>query len=474
MTHAEASAASDTSTRRVMSESVAYTAIDAAQNLLALMVVPASLFWLTPADMGVVTLAMVGTLLAMTVTTLGFDFGVVRFYFEWPAAERRDRAAAGLLIVSVASLLLTLVVGLAGKLWWPGSAAVIVASVAAGTGLGVRAIPLAVFRVTSRLGLYAWMVISSSAIQAVLQIALLAAGLGVRGFLVSAAVAAWLSAVASAAAMLGRHPVALRWPDSATIRLAGWSLSGGLANRAASSVDRLVLSVWATTDALGVYGTASRWALPLRMVSGGTKLAIAPALSRAGSQSDPGAATAAIGTFVTLLSLLSVLLLGCSSLMLLTPWRPVVEDFQRVLTLLLAAQLISCLTLIGQVLLYYTGGSGQSTSLAVVSAVTGMAALLALVPRYGTTGAAIAQFVSSAVTLAVFGRIVGRTQWRAMRADAPLAVLAAALVVPWVAGPLVTAALSLVAAGLLAHRAWDNWKSWAGNDVADPAPGLSA
>lgn len=464
----------DTSTRRVVSESVAYTAIDAAQNLLALLVVPASLFWLTPADMGAVTLALIVTQVAMTIATLGFDFGVVRFYFEWPAEERRARATAGLLIVSVAAVLLTLATPLLGRAWWPSQSSLVFAAVAAGTALGVRAIPLAVFRVTSRLGIYAWVVISCSALQAALQIGFLAAGFGVGGFLAAAALAAWFSALWSVVAMVGRGPLTVHWPDAPTLRLAGWSLSGGVANRAATSVDRLALSVWSTADALGVYGTASRWALPLRMVSGGTKLAIAPALSRAGRQSDTGAATAAIGTFVTLLSLLSVLLLGCSSLMLLTPWRPVVGQFQRVLTLLLAAQLISCLTLIGQVLLYYTGSSARSTGLAAVSAFTGSAALLLLVPRYGTTGAAIAQFVSSLITLVLFWQFVGRTQWKAMQADVPLLILAAALAVPWFTGPLATAGASVATAAFLARRAWYEWREGAGSGSANAAPAADA
>jgi O-antigen/teichoic acid export membrane protein len=454
---AQGEAPAANSTARVVSESIAYTAIDAAQNVLALLVIPASLFWLTPADMGVVTLALVGTQIAMTVVTLGLDFGVIRFFFVWPEEERQSRAIGALYLALAVAVAMTVAASLGAAVWRPVQSVAAVASIAAGAGLGIRAIPLAVFRVTSRITVYAWLVIASSALQAVLQIAVLVMGGGVSAFLVSSAIASWAGAVWGALVLNGRRPTAGRWPDRATFSLASWSLGGALANRAAASLDRLALSVWSTSDALGVYGTAWRWSLPLRMISGGTKLAIAPALSRAGDASE-GDAAASLGPFVTLLSLLSVLLLGTSSLMVLTPWRTVVVQFQQLLTLLLAAQLISCLTLIGQVLLYYLGKSAQSTTLAVISAVTGSAALLWLVPRYGTTGAAVAQFLASVVTLCALGFLVGRAQWKSMRTDRPLVVLVVVFIAPWIAGAHGTAAVSAVGAIVLARWAWSDWR----------------
>lgn len=446
------------SSKRVLSESLAYTAIDAAQNLLALLVVPASLFWLSPADMGVVTLALVGTQIAMTVVTLGLDFGVIRFFLVWAEDDRQARAIGALWLVIGAAVAVTIAALLIARVWLPADTGVIVAAVTAGAALGVRAIPLAVFRVTSRLGIYAWVVVIGSAMQAVLQIALLAGGFRVTGFLAAAAIASWIGAGWATLLLLGRGSWVGRWPDRATATLAGWSMGGALANRAASSVDRLALSWWSTVDALGVYGAASRWALPLRMVSGGTKLAIAPALSRAERSAEAHDASRSIAVFITLLALLSVALLGSSSLLVWTPWRSVTADFQRLLTLLLGAQLIGCLTLIAQVLLYYVGSSGQSTTLALVSAVSGIIALLWLVPHYGTTGAATAQLLSSLLTLLAFAWLAGDRHWAAMRADGPLLVLAAVLLVPWLGGPLATTAASLAGAALLSRGAWREWR----------------
>lgn len=444
---------------QVISESFAYTAIDAVQNLFAVLVVPASLFWLTPTDMGVVTLAWVITQFAVTLAALGMDFGVVRFFLAWPADEREPRAVGALVVVTCAALLMTCVAAVASLAFMPSATGVIVTAVAAGAGLAVRAIPLAVFRVTSAMRPYAWIVVTGSAIQSVLQIALLVAGRGVIGFLSAITIASWVGAVWAALVLVRGGVRVWRWPDAAIIKLGGWSLAGGLANRSAANVDRLAVGVWSTVDALGVYGTATRWALPLRMISGGTKLAIAPALSRAEHTSTSAATTRSIAGFVTLLALLSVLLLGMSSVLLLTPWRGLIGDFQRLLALLLAAQLIGCLALIGQVLLYYRGLSGKSATLAVVSAATAVAGLLCLVPRYGVTGAAIAQLVSSAATLIVFGCFAGRTHWVALRADGPLAVLAAALVAPWLVGPGVTTFASIAAAAVLSRWAWRDWRS---------------
>jgi O-antigen/teichoic acid export membrane protein len=444
---------------RVISESLAYTAIDAAQNVLALAVVPASLFWLTPADMGVVTLALVVTQFAMTGAAVGLDFSVVRFFLQWPADDRSRRAVGVLLVVTCAAILMTGGTLIVNQAFGLVETVPLAAAVAAGAGLAVRSIPLAVFRVTSDLRRYGSTVIAASALQATLQIAALLLGYHVNGFLVAAAIASWLPTI-WAAWHLGHHSQGVIWPDMATWRLAGWSLAGGLANRSTANVDRLALWLWTTVDAIGVYGTASRWSLPLRMVSGGTKLAIAPALSRAEDDGEASATAAAdaVSTFVSLLALLSVLLLASSALMVLTPWRDVLPQFQRLLALLLAAQLLSCLTLIAQVLLYYADQSARSATVAFVSAITVVAGLFWLVPSYGATGAATAQCGASLVTLAAFRVLAGRAERAAINAIRPLLLLSAALASPWLLGPIATGVFATAVAAVLARSAWGAWR----------------
>jgi O-antigen/teichoic acid export membrane protein len=457
---ASATAATSEAGGRLLAESVAYIAIDAAQNLLALLVLPASLWWLTPGDMGTVTLTIIGTQIAMAVVSVGLDFAVVRYYLTWPEVDRPGQIAGVLAIVaSGAAIVITGAALLASA--FDAYALLVLASVTAGAGLAIRAIPLAVFRVTSGLADYATIVISGSVLQAILQVGLLAMDAGLKGFLVGTSVAAWLSAAMALVFLIRAGKVAaVQRLGGATLRLGAWAFASTLLTRVVASADRFAVGWWGSMDALGVYGTAARWSMPLRMVSGGTKMAIAPALSRAESAvGSLDSASAIIAALMTILALLTGILQLSALSLLLTPWWSRIDEFQRLLSVLLAAQLGGCLTLIGQLVLYYGGRSGYSAGLSALSAAVTFGGLAWLVPRFGAVGAALSQLAASMVQLLALGLVSSRRGWLSSRSLRALAVSAAGLAGPWLLPLWGSAMVTVVGTGLLARWAWDDLRS---------------
>jgi hypothetical protein len=312
-----------------------------------------------------------------------------------------------------------------------------------------------VFRVNSNLRWYATIMIGGSLVQAILQVMFLAWGWGVAGFLAGASLAAWASGLAGAVRLsmsTGSGPLA--WLDRNTKKLAAWSLLSGVSARTLSGADRLAVYWWSPIDTLGVYGTAARWSLPLRMVSGGTKLALAPALSRHESSRDLAVSDRSVVSFVTMMTLFAAVLQLSSWCLLLTPWRPVVSDFQRLLAVLVMAQMLSCLAAIGQTFLYYVNRSAHSSLLAAVTTVLTLGGLLVAVPRYGASGAAVVQLVANGCVLAVQMALGRGTSWLSTRVLTTTAALTTVCVAAWIETPLVAAGLSTAATAALGRWAW--------------------
>jgi O-antigen/teichoic acid export membrane protein len=444
------------SARRLATESAAYAAVDAGQNLVALLVVPASLFWLTPSDMGTVTLALLASQIAMTGAALGLDFALIRFYLRWPAEERAARARGLLGICTTWALAISAAATIGASVFGAPLGPAVAAATVAGAGLGVRAIPVAALRVESRFVSYAAIAIGASLLQGALQIAALAFGMGVQGFLVAFAVSAWASAVA-AVGVARRAGSGALLPEASVVRLAGLNLAAGLVNRLVAGADRLAMAAWTSLDSLGVYGTAARWTLPLRTVSGATKLALAPALTRDEAAGEDSA-TAAVAPLVSSLCLLAGCLQLSTWLLVLTPWSAVLPDVQRLLAVLVLAQVAGSLALIEQTVLYYRGRSARSTGLAVLSGALTLAGLVWLVPRFGATGAAFAQLGANGGTLAVLLVMADDTRWVSSRLGAALAVLAMASAGAWLLGPVGRVCLTLAGSVILGILAWWDWR----------------
>lgn len=436
---------------RLASEAVIYTAIDAGQNFLAFLVVPASMFWLSPADMGVVTLSILGAQLVMAVAVLGLDVTLVRYYYTWATAARDAHVRGIFRIVSAWSLFLTVVAAGVLATASVNGAVIWFATIAAGTGLAVRQIPLSVLRVTSGLRPYAALAIGGSFLQAACQILALARGWGVAGFLCSVSVAAWATALAGSYTLARSQAHArgnLALPDAGTQRFAAWSLLSAV-SRALAGVDRLAVYAWASMDTLGVYGTAARWALPLRMLSGGTGLALAPALSRG----EATATGAVVSPLVVLLALLAAAIQLSSWALLFTPWHSLLSELQRVLALLVVAQLVGSLCLIGQTFLYYFDRASHSSALSASTVILTALGLVILVPRYGAIGAAIVQFAAN-LTVFIMLLIIKGGAWLSRRVFIALAWLSLVCLSAWIETPVMAAALAVTATLPLVFSSW--------------------
>lgn len=398
-----AGAAPPTST--LLSEGAIYALVDVVQQGLALVALPVFFFFLTPADFGLITTSLVLTQVGLTLSTLGLDFSVMRLYFKWPVADR-GRIISGVTLLCVlwsgalgVGAHLTLGYVGAGKAaywtmsfgWW------------AGLALGLRGVPLSIVRVTGAMRAYATFVLGGALIQVVLQLAFVSAGLGPAGYMLGYAAGALGSAVVALYAV--RHEYA--WARAAwklpreMIVFTARVLPSILFARAVAVSDRVVLARWSTQETLGLYGAASRFTTPIKFLSGGFKLALAPLLSRqehAGSLDD---AFAGLAQFI----LLGMLLIGAlvalgSWFVQLTPWGGDSREVQRLVGLLLVAQLLSGLMFLGQVRLYYSPRPGSASIVAGINAVVLLGGLMLLVPRTGATGAALAGVMAGAAGLA--------------------------------------------------------------------------
>jgi O-antigen/teichoic acid export membrane protein len=440
----------------MISESTAYAAVEAGQNLIGVLIVPASLFWLSPADMGVVTLGLLISQIVLVVSTLGLDFALIRYYFTWPAEDRNafvggilaSCTAASVGITIAATVTLALSRGSAGGVWS--------SAIAIGTGFAIRATPMAVYRVTSRLRQYAIVAIGGSIVQGLLQIALLASGAGVVGYLAGAMIGAWLSAIVACVMLIHEGAVAApRWFPTGVIKLAALNTLSSLFNRFVASADRLAVFAWSTPDALGIYGTAARWTIPVRLVGGATKTALAPALSRQEALGDlRSMGPSVIAPFVILLSFLAAVVQLSSWLLYLTPWAGELVPFQRLLSLLVLAQVLGAITVIDQLVLYYLSRPVHSVALAAFNAVAGVAGLIWLVPRYGATGAALVQLGANAATLGLVSFWSGGTLRTSSRTVAVLLALVCGTLAVWVMGAWATASTTAAATALLGVWSW--------------------
>jgi O-antigen/teichoic acid export membrane protein len=436
---------------------MAYAFVEAGQSALALLVVPASLFWLTPADMGAVTLAQLGSLLTLTIGACGLDFAIIRSYLKWPEDARGAHVRWILHAVTLWSIVLVAAAGAAWALRPDASwAAITFFSVAAGAGLAIRSVPMSIFRVTSRFRPYATVAVGGSAVQAALQLALLVGGAGLNGYLGAIAIACCGSAVlAWRLSPHGRTQAPGLAPEPATVRIAAANVVSSLIDRLVSNADRFALSAWASIGALGVYGTAARMSMPLRIVTGATSMALAPAFSReehGGRMADVSGVI--VAPFVTLLGLVGSLLQLFSWSLWLTPWRTVLGDFQPLLSLLVLSQLVASVVVVGQLLLYYLDRPVQAGGLAVLNAIIMVGGLVWLVPSYGAPGAAIVQLLASISALVAVAATTHTLRWIAPRVLHVLAVSGAVTAAVWTAPPMAGAAATLAGSALLARWAW--------------------
>jgi O-antigen/teichoic acid export membrane protein len=428
--------------RALLAEGAGYTLVEVGQQALALVVLPVFFFFLTVADFGVITMSIVLTHVGSALGTLGLDFSVMRLYFRWTDDERA-RVVAGVTLVSgLWSLTLAAVchvvlssVALTPGYYWP-----LTLGWWAGLILSIRGVPLALVRVQGAVKKYATFVLGGAVLQVVIQSACVITGAGAWGYMFGYTLGAAASAALAFYAVRREYrwtPGVWRLPPE-IVAYTARVLPSVLFSRFIAVADRLVLSRWVSTEALGVYGAASRFTTPVKFLSGGFKMALAPVLSREERNEGFDETFGQLGRFVVLGMLLvgSVVAAGVWFTQY-TPWAAASADLQRLVGLLLVAQFLSGLSYLGQVRLYYSPWPWTASLVVGANAVVLVAGLVWLVPRDGSMGAALAELLAAGAAVVVLIAIALITTRRIApwaTVAAPLLTFAPCLAASWLAG----------------------------------------
>ncbi len=385
---------------RLLVESGGYAAIEVAQQGIGLVTVAAVLAWIRPEEFGRLTLALVIGQIGTTLATLGLEFTVLRQYLGWPE-ERRAGAFTAALVLATAW---TAVLALAG--WWgrslidSGLRAPILLAWWGGLLLGLRGLPLAIARVQGWLPRYAAVVVGGSIVQAGLQVVLVAQGRGAEGFVqgqLGGAIASWLLSLAVVSALLSRPRL-----EPGTLPYTVAILPSGLANRMILVADRLVLAQFVSLETLGAYGLASRFAMPVKMVGGIFRMALAPALSRAEVEGELGSVYSESAKLILSATLAMATAVALGSVLLhLSPWSDVATSVTEVLGWLLWAQVVATVQALAALRIYYSETPAASGWVSGVGAAALLLGLWVLAPRWGGSGAAWAELLAAVAAVSV-------------------------------------------------------------------------
>lgn len=445
-----------TQSGQFLTEGATYIAIDVVQHVAALATIPAVFLSLSAAQLGVITSALVVSNFA-SLSNVGLDFAVIRQYYQFGEDQRSEIvgvAVKGTLavsaIVAFGSACLFLYAGAAILPWTLG--------IMTGALSAARAVPFALFRVRGELGRYAALMIGTAWLQAIAQIASLMLGLGVLGFLGAAAAMAALSTGASYIGLRSQMRTDLPWSrifHHQTVTYALNVFPSVCLNRLLIFADRLALMAWSDFDSLGLYGAATRFSTPMKLVSSGLKMALAPAISRQENPAETAPrATMSAMTFamVSTTLALGVLVLMFGHVAALTPWKDHVPQLLQILTLLIAAQILGGVAALLQVQVLFSSRPGAATITTAAQGIALAGALVTLVPAAQELGAAFAELFAAVVGVIVTALTVSRV---ARRSAGPVSLwvligsFAPAAIAPWVMPP--SGQLTLWAVLLLAY-----------------------
>ena len=385
--------------RALVSSAGQYALVELAQQCLGLLALPLVVAFLPAPVFGLVTWALVVSQVAFTVAALGFDFTIVRMWNQWGAD--RPAVLSTLLVICVGWSAVLVAVSQALPLGLEGRHDLARLGVYLGITLAIRSIALSILRMQGLLKRYGAVMVGGSALQVAAQVVLVTRGYGATGFVLGSI----LGMAASMALGYGFVARAFAAPRRGSLTrgtlgfvLRTWPAS--VVNRAGLLVDRFALGAQGAVGGLGLYGLVSRFTVPLRLLSGGFKLALSPALSHHERDGAVPGLVAAFGRPVIAAIVLAALLVSLATGVLAwTPWRSVAADAQRLVALLVLADVLAAISVLGQLALYYSSKPHHGSFVSVATTATLAGASLLLVPRFGAFGAAGAQLAASCVGL---------------------------------------------------------------------------
>jgi O-antigen/teichoic acid export membrane protein len=355
---------------------------------------------------GLVALGTTVVGFALIPSLLGLDTGIIRFVAR-AAATGDERAArgslqAGLAVVSVTSILLTVAIWLlapwiADSFFGKPDAASILRIVS--LSLPAQALARATIAAMQGLGVMrysAWLGILRRAVELGAVLPLVAVGLEASALALAAVAAAWVSFAISLLFLLRLHPQALvpargAWPWFRLLNFSVPQVLTGLLFFAILWTDVLLLGRFGSAADVGIYSVLVSLMMPATIVSIAVGQMFAPRISVAEARGD----RATIATMLkrvthwnTAVSLPFFVILALIPGPLLRLFGETYEEGATALTILALGQLINTAAgPLGQVI-NMSGRQYLSLCNNALVATLNVGACLILIPRYGMAGAA--------------------------------------------------------------------------------------
>jgi len=432
-----------------------YAIAAAAQRGLVFLLLPLYTRTLDPAQYGRLSVLLTIAVVASIVFSCGFDFSVLRGYFDRAGAPDRQRNYISSLWAFLLGTSLggTLVVTLVVVPWLPGGGVVrpgelTLTLLGAGLYVAATTVPLGVLRAQERIGPYVVLsVIAGVTTTSLTVLAVVVLHLGVVGWMAGVALA---NAVVLAAAMVTipwRRPRPFHRADVRGAVGFGLPLVPHFLSLWGLQLsDRAVLAGLVSTSSLGVYALAATLATPPLILVTSLSQGFLPSYAAA---RDDHAAAARLQTIVTLQVALGSMICLASALLL-----PCLVSVVAPPSYAGADRLIPWLVLGYAFLnLYYppmnglSMGAGRTGTIWIATAgaaVVNVAAILIFVPHYGLEAAAVATAAGYLVLLLA-------VWWKSRRPENPvvydrrrLAAIVAVVALAYAGATLVSGHVSAV------------------------------
>ena len=248
------------------------------------------LYWsrLSPADFGIIAvIAVIGAFQALF-SSLSLDLAITRFYYEWPEAVRRRNLGAiwtwNWIITIVVGGLFLLVFEWLGPLLFSDVAydPWLILGIVGNMLANLFIVPASAIRIKRLPWLYSFYNLGGFAVSTVLGLwFVLFLDMGLHGLLISTILAGLIDAIAGAIVMLWYSRPALTAPGlREAMRFALPATPSSLINVAGSNIDRLLLSQFASLQALGIYSISLRFVSVIGALHSSLKMTFGPFLMR--------------------------------------------------------------------------------------------------------------------------------------------------------------------------------------------------
>ena len=436
-----------------------YGAGDVATQAISFLLLPVYVRFLSPGDYGVLALLLMVEMLAKILFRWGVDSSFMRMYYDCPDQPARRLLASTIFLFllaangAVLAVALAVAPSLARHLFGSVSQAPALQILLANTFLaGFFFIPFHELRIQRQSGRFIALTITRSLATILLRLTLV---IGFRLGVLGVVLADLITTVLFGALMLPRF-LALVGPVFSpkllreALRFGLPRLPHGLAQQTVAVSDRYILSLYATLHELGLYSIGASFAMGLKLFLNAFEYAWAPFYFAIMREPDAKPTFRLVATWgvAALVGLAMLVAAGAPQIVriMTTPLFQGAAGVMPWIAVGVALQGVYLLTSIGLNITKRTEFYPIATGLA---AVTSVGVNLALVPRYGATGAAIANTLSYAVLAGVSATLANRVypvgyEWGRMARVAVVGLVGyatAVLLVPvsWPAVPALVA-----------------------------------